>query len=118
MKCKSVTLLRTVLKKNLNVGYNLTKKKKVISSVKCKTTGMNIQQGKFASSSTFLYPLLTPACFTKQDMHTLQGLIAAASGGEGRAEGAALSHDTINDCDPGPSKNKDCFSIPPLLPGE
>lgn len=79
---------------------------------------MNIQRGKFASSSTFSSPMLTPACFTKQDMHTLQGLTAAASGGEGRAEGAALSHDTINDCDPGPSKNKDCFSIPPLLPGE
>lgn len=30
--------------------------------------------------------------------------------------GAALSRDTINDCDPGSSKNKYCFSIPPLLP--
>lgn len=38
-----------------------------------------------------------------------------ARGGEGRAEVPPLSRDTINDCDPSSSKNKDCFSIPPLL---
>lgn len=38
-----------------------------------------------------------------------------ARGGEGRAELPPLSRDTINDCDPSSSKNKDCFSIPPTF---
>lgn len=61
--------------------------------------------------------MLTPACRTQQHTNTLASLVGSGivRGGEGRAEGAALSRDTINDCDPGSSKNKDCFSIPPLF---
>lgn len=72
--------------------------------------------GQITSLQTLDSPFTVSFC-SQVTKHTLIGA-GVSRGGEGHAEGLPLSHDTINDHDSGSSKNKDCFSIPPLLPGE
>lgn len=110
--------------KNLNVGHNLTKKEPLAYKIRTTTTTRNIQDDKLHLTLILPFSQIVTSFSSRVNSlkithkHTLVSNRSWHCTWRWRTcGGAALSHDTINDCDPGSSKNKDCFSIPPLLPG-